>query len=356
LAIAIAAGAATAPAHADPQRVALVRPTGADPTIAEAMHRIHGELRAEGFDVVEVDAPPDSTAPAASPDAGPTAAPSATQAAAPGATPIATITLSMDEGTRVAELRVFDRLTNKIVVRRAPVEPEAAAHPAEVLAVRAVELLRASLLELLVEPRRPAAAPASDVRQASRWAARALPAEQQPKTEPIWPAWAIEAGAAILGDFGGVPPAVLPLARVRRSIAGPVGARLTIAGLGTQPHVTTSAGSAAVTQAFGLAEVVATLGAMWPVRPFFTLGAGAAYVGVEGKTSGPYLPRNDARWGFAGDVGAGMEIRLGKHLSLSFEGHALGIAPYPVVQILRADVAKTGEPSLAGSASVVGWL
>jgi hypothetical protein len=32
------------------------------------------------------------------------------------------------------------------------------------------------------------------------------------------------------------------------------------------------------------------------------------------------------------------------------------MAPYPVVQILRTDVAKTGEPALAGSVSVVGWL
>src|SRR5207237_10601109 len=92
-------------------RVALARPALADPTIVEAMNRIRGELVAEGFEVVVVDAP-------AAPDQGSPGDPTA----------IATIGLTVDEGTHVAELRVVDRLTNKVVIRPRPVEAAGSGH------------------------------------------------------------------------------------------------------------------------------------------------------------------------------------------------------------------------------------
>jgi hypothetical protein len=91
------------PAWAGSGRVALVRSATTDSTVAEALHRMRGELAAEGFDVVDVDSPTDP-------------------APSPGESngqdiPLATIDLSVDEGTHVVELRVVDRLTNKTVVR-----------------------------------------------------------------------------------------------------------------------------------------------------------------------------------------------------------------------------------------------
>jgi hypothetical protein len=335
VATAIAAVRAVPCAAAEPQRVALVRSPTPDATLAEANQRIRGELQADGFDVVEVDAAPDPGVPAP-----------------PGEPPtIATIALALagDDRTRIAELRVVDRLTNKVVIRRSPVDAEEGPQAAEVLAVRAVELLRASLLELLVEPPHAAPPPRAEVRAASRWAARALAPERPP-------AWAVEAGATIVGDFSRVPAAVLALARIRRAIAGPLALRLTIAGLGTTPRVDASAGSASVTEAFGLLELVATLAPTWPVRPTLSIGGGASYVSVDGRADYPYSPEHNARWGAAGDAGAGIEIPLGRHFAVSAEGHVLVIAPYPVVQILGVDAGKIGLPSVAGSLSVAGWL
>ena len=339
VATAVAAARAVPCAAAEPQRVALVRSPTPDATLTEANHRIRGELQADGFDVVEVDATPDPGAP--------------TPAGEPPTIATISLALAVDDRTRIAELRVVDRLTNKVVIRRSPVDADEGPQAAEVLAVRAVELLRASLLELLVEPPRaapiPAPPPRVDVRAASRWAARTLVPERAPT-------WAVEAGATIVGDFSRVPPAVLPLARIRRAIAGPLALRLTIAGLGTTPRVDASAGSASVTEAFGLLELVATLAPAWPVRPTLSIGGGASYVSVDGRAEYPYSPEHNTRWGAAGDAGAGIEVPLGRHFAVSAEGHVLVIAPYPVVQILGVDSGKVGLPSFAASLSVAGWM
>lgn len=332
-------------ALADSGRVALVRPTAPDPTIAEALNRIRGELVAEGFDVVltDADAPGEETL---SDD------PQARTAA--GA--VATIALSVDEGTHVAQLRVVDRLTNKVVIRRAPVGESEAPHAAEVLAVRAVELLRASLLELLVESEKPAAKssnapPAAEVRHATRWAARALQGEREL-------AWGVELGVGALADFGGVPPAVLGVARLRRTLVGPLALRVTVAGLGASLRaIPSGAGSVTVQQDFGLLEGVLDPWSKAPVHPVLSLGAGALYVAVDGQPSQfQYVSRQTDLLAFAGDAGLGAEVHLGRHFELSLDAHALLLTPYPVVQVLRSDVARTGQPAIFGSLSVMGRL
>lgn len=318
--------------------VALVRHEGADPTIAEALHRIRGELIAEGFDVSEVDPPQEPTAPG--------------EGEIPETGTLATIDLSVDHGTHLAELRVVDHLTNKIVIRRTRVEDSDTPHTAEVLAVRAVELLRASLLELLLEAGRPASGnPATVVgaRQASQWAAQGLQAERASN-------WGVEAGACVLADFGGIPPALLGLVRVRRALVGPLSVRVTVAGLGTQPRVEAAAGSARVGEDVGLLEVLATPWRKAIVHPLVSLSAGLLYASAFGQPNPPYVGRESARWAAAVDGGIGAETMLGRHFAVSLETHGLLADPSPVVEILGAHVARAGQPSILGSLSIVGWL
>jgi hypothetical protein len=329
--LSVAASASASSGH-----VALVRQNGVDPTIAEAIHRIRGELVAEGFDVSEVDASPE---------------PPPGEGTMDGSGTLATIDLSVDRGTHVAELRVVDHLTNKIVIRRTLVEDADTPHTAEVLAVRAVELLRASLLELLLAADRPSSktSASGDALRASQWAAQGLAAERESN-------WGIEIGACVIADFGGIPPAVLGVARVRRSLIGPFSVRVNVAGLGTQPRVEASAGSARVTEDVGLLEVLAT---PWPgavFHPVASLGAGTLYASVDGQPNPPNVGRQSARWALAVDGGAGVETRIGRHFALSLEAHALFAQPSPVVEFLGAHVARAGEPSVLGSLSVMGWL
>jgi hypothetical protein len=317
--------------------VALVRQDGSDPTIAEALYRIRGELVAEGFDISEADSPREQVPLSGS--------------AVPKSRVIATIDLSVDRGTHIAELRVVDRLTNKIVVRRTRVDDSDTPHTAELLAVRAVELLRASLLELLLEADRPApSSPASvEAHHASQWAARALPAV--PESD-----WGVEVGACVLADFGGVPPVVLGLVRVRRILFGPLSARVSMAGLGTQSRVEAAAGSASVTQNVGLIELVAAPWQSAIVHPILSIGVGTFYASVDGQANTPYAGLQSARWAAAVDGGVGAETKMGRHFALSLEAHALIAQPYPVVEFLGDDIARCGQPSVVGSLSVVGWL
>jgi hypothetical protein len=334
--IASALGVA-APASASTGRVALVRQTQADPTMAEAIHRIRGELVADGFDVLDVEAAPELES-------------STPSGAALEPAALATIDLSADSGAHIAELRVVDQVTKKMVIRRTWVDDSQTPHAAEVLAVRAVELLRASLLELLLEADRSAPGPPSvELRQVSQWAARGPPVRPES-------GWGVEVGACVLADFGGIPPAVLGLARVRRTLVGPLSVRVTVAGLGTQARVEAVAGSALVTQDVGLAELVVM---PWPagmLRPVLSLGAGAFYASVDGRANPPYAGRQSARWAGAVDGGVGAEARIGGRFALSLEAHALLVQPFPVVEVLGADVARGGQPSVLTSLSVVGWL
>ena len=342
-------------------RVALVRPSPASPAVSEALTRIEGELAAEGFDVVLVD--PATGAPT---DAANDAAPDEAGAQA-------SISFVIDTTARTAELRVVDRLTNKAVVRRTPIDATNASRAAEVLAVRAVELLRASLLELMIEAEPPLApapatstapAPATSVtpaparastpheadrRQAKAWAAKALPARSE--TAPS--RWAVEAGAGVLASAGGVGPAVVGVLRGRFALAKGLAVRATLAGLGTQPRVdaATGTGSANVAQDLGLVELVAR---PWPraaLRPTFAIGAGALYTSVDGQASTPYVSRHTSEWSAAADAGAGVELGLGPgdRFAVALEVHALIAQPYPVVRFLDDEAARAGDPSILGT-------
>jgi hypothetical protein len=339
---------------ADSARIALVRPGVSTPAITEALTRIQGELTADGFRVVLVDSVDGldsaSTIEGTRQDGG----------------ALASVGIFVDAGAHVAELRVIDRLTNKIVVRRTAIADTETSRLAEVLAVRAVELLRASLLELLIESRPlPVAgaqqSPPAEARQASQWAAHSLRQDRQST-------WAVEAGTAVILGFGGIGPALLGVLRVCGEFIPPLSVRLTVAGLGTTSSVEAmrplpglppfGAASASVSQQLGLVEFVARPWEGFFVHPILSIGAGALNVAVAGQVTSPspYEGLRSYRWSFAADVGAGAQLRLSQRFDLSFEVHAFVAEPYPVVTFLGTEVARGGQPSLLASVTVVGWL
>jgi len=330
-------------ASADGARVALVRPPVTTPSTREALNRIQGELTAEGFDVVNVDA-------AQSEPGGP---------AGPDGALVATIELVVDAQQGAVELRVIDRLTNKTVIRRTSIEaPEGTAF-AQVLAVRAVELLRASLVELLMRARPQPAASApppakSAIERAARFAASSLDA---PRTSSI----GVDAGAAGVFGFGGIGPALLGVLRVRGALSPSWQLRASLAALGTQPRADAptrggaSSGGARVDQQIALFEVVARLRPGAGLHPVATLGAGALHVSAEGEPAFGFVARQSSGWSACADAGVGLELRLGAHFDLSFEAHALVTEPRQVIRFLDQDGPAVGEPSLLGTVTVVGW-
>src|SRR5204862_6736978 len=89
--------------------------------------------------------------------------------------------------------------------------------------------------------------------------AAAAPARSTPA--PAWPAedepgpLSIEAGLSRLDSLDGGPGAALvPLVRLRAALSPVLGARLTLAGLGTRPRVDSALGTATVRQDLALVE------------------------------------------------------------------------------------------------------
>jgi len=322
--------------RAESALVVLVRPATQSAVVSEAITRIRGELVADGFEVLVVDAPA-----GADPESVLARADQQTGAAV-------TLGLFLQPDAKAAELWVVDRLTNKTVVRSVEITQSPAASASEVLARRSVELLRASLLEILVDSRKKPSEGSASRAHASRWAEQAL--EQQPSN------FSVEAGAQVLAGFGGVGASVMPLGRVRFALSQRLAARLTLSGLGTRPQVEADGGTATVSQELGLLELMGGIAPLNWLRPSISLGAGAYHIGVEGSAAPPYASQSGDRFAFAADAGAGLALSLTSSLSLSLEGHAILVTPNPVIRFLEVDVAKVGNPLLSGALTLVAQL
>ncbi|HEY8923591.1 MAG TPA: hypothetical protein VIU64_04370, partial [Polyangia bacterium] len=241
LAVLLAASSAAA-AEAAPTSgpVIVLQPTSASPALRRSLARIRNELSADQFQVVLADSSA-SADPAAVIE-------SASDDQADGAV----LAVFGDPETGVAELCVVQRAGRRLAVRRAAVVVDDPERMPDALSARALELLRASALELAIEggggARRERAAPESNraIEAAAQPAAPAAPAEDA--------AVALEMGVGILHSIDGPPPAVVPLGRIRVRVWSWLAARVTVAGLGTRPRVDSRYGSATVSQSLALLE------------------------------------------------------------------------------------------------------
>jgi hypothetical protein len=260
----------------------------------------------------------------------------------------ATLGLFLHADAKSAELWVIDRLTSKTVVRSVEIASSPVDSAPEVLARRAVELLRASLLEILVEAREKPATSSGSREIASRWVAESLRPQQS--------RWGVEAGAQVLTGFGEVGAAVMPVGRVRVDLSRWFVARVTLSGLGTRPRVESAESSATVSQALGLMELLGEVAPRAWLRPTISLGAGGYHVGVDGSAASPYAGLSAGRLVFAADTGAGLALAITPSFALSLEGHATLVTPHPVIRFLGGEPAKLSNPLLYAALTLVGRL
>ena len=328
-------------------RVTLLQSSAASPRARRCLTRVREELAAGGFDVTVsefgaggealwmVDAP------------------------GPRDGSIATITLIGNPDDGPAELWIVDGVPwGRAVVRRLLVPAGATTHDDEVLAVRALEFLRASALELARgAPGSPApstsANPSAPSSPAVTVAAQAAP--------PVAPAGAasergpvsFELGLSVLESSRALGPAFLPVARLRAEWLSLLETRVTVAGFGTQPRVTGREGTAQVGQVVGLFELRAAFRHGRAVRPSIGLGAGVLRVNVDGDGNWPYEGLRAERWSGLFDVGAGLTARLGQRLAAAFELHGQLAAPYPTLRFSDEEVARIARPALFSSLTLV---
>jgi hypothetical protein len=331
------------PAVAAPGVVVLLQPTPASAGVRRCMTRIRDELTTDGLNVTIL-------------DRGPSNDPfSVAEALGRERGSLATITLMGDPDRGPAELWIVDRIAGHGAVRRIVAPTDELARVPEILAVRALEILRASALELLVLSNRAA----SDQAKAAPTVVSPAPVSS-PVRAPVRSdeevGFAIETGVSLLQSVGGPGLAVVPLVRFQIQSTRAWFARLSLAGLGTQPRVEAAQGSARVGHELALIEVGAAFRRDKRVRPVVSVGAGALRVTVDGDGSWPYEGRRGGHWATAVGGAAGIMAKISAQLSLAVELHVLWAAPYPVVRFSGADAATVGRPAVFAAITLGAWL
>jgi hypothetical protein len=315
--------------------VILMRPPDPVPVTAEAIVRIHGELVSAGFDV-------QVAAAVGGPDAR-----AALESTAAGQNVDAVLGILGDSLPDSVEIWVVDRVTGKSVVKRLPFRPEQA-RAAEILSIKAIELLRASFLEVgITSSRLPPPKPPPVV--VTRFVAEALATSRELH-------WGIEIGGSLGASLDGVGPAVTPMIRLDWAPVPWCIVRTTAAGLGTQARVNTPSGLARVTEQFGLLEAGLRFRSRMSLRPFISLGAGALRTSAEGDVAWPYEGRTAAAWSFLMDAGVGLRASLRSRFEIGIEGHAQLAQPYPIIRFIDSDVATSRRPGWLLNLTMTAWL
>jgi len=317
--------------------VIVLQPTSASSALRRSLARIRNELSADQYHVILAES-------AAVTDPAVTI-----ESAAPDPARGAVLAVFGEPETGVAELCVVQRSGRRVAVRRATVAVDDPERMPEALSARALELLRASALELAIDGegagrQRPAP------EQNRTIAAAVPPPSPVARGEDAW--LAVEMGLGILHSIDGPPPAVIPVGRARVRVWSWLGARVTVAGLGARPRVDSRYGSATVSQSLALLELAGAFRSGKRVRLAASLGAGALDVSVAGVGAGRYEGRDSQRWSPAVGGGFGVAFAIGARAALATEMQAIVASPHPIVRFVDAAAATVGYPSLLLTATL----
>ena len=310
----------------------------------ETLVRLKGELTSAGFatEIVDGAAP----APGA---VGDSRARLEQLAAQRGADAVVAIVGDLSPDT--VEVWVIDKVTGKTVVRRVPFEP-VATRASKTLALRAIELLRSSFLEIDLaardRPSEPATAPPPPPAVVQFVEMERL--ARHPDR------FGVEVGGAAIMSLDGVGPALLPMVQLDLAIGPWFLGQVTLAGLGTRPTVAEEAGSAQVAQAYGLVGANHRFRAGRRVRPFAGMSAGVLHTSVEGRGESPNLGHDVDQWSFLVDADAGVSLRVPDRFTVSLAAHAQLAQPYVAVRFAGTEVATSARPNVLLTLTVGAWL
>jgi hypothetical protein len=318
--------------------VMLVQPPSPSPAMAEAIIRVRGELISEGFQVEVMD--------------GLTGTESRgwLERLAEAHQADAVVAVLGDETPDSVEVWVVDKVTEKTVMRRIPFKPQSD-HAPKTFAIHALELLRASFLEI-------------GLRLGSRPGEnKPVPPEvvhfvdsERPATRPA--RLGVEVGGATVIGFGDIGPAILPVMHLGWAIRPSLVALVTVAGFGSHASMQNDVGSAKVDEAFALLGARYRFLAGRRLRPTLSLSAGVLHThgAAQAQTDFTYRGREAALWSFLLDSGIGIGIALAERFEVSLAAHAQIADPYPAIRFDKSVVATSTRPSLLLVLTIGAWL
>ncbi len=334
----------TAPAYA--VTVAIVRPLNPSAEMTETLVRLHGELLSVGLDVEIADGPADRGLGATNPRAW-----LKKWAAEHGFD--AVIDIASDHGLVSVEVWVTDKAPRKFEVSRVALEANTE-NASERLAIRALEVLRSSFLEIDLAARE---------RRSEEPSAKP-PVPTLPQAEVNEVSWrashperlGLEVGAAALTSLDGVGPAILPIMRLDWAVRSWLVMQAALAGLGSRPTVATTAGNARVAQQYGVLGGGYRFRPDQRLQPFVALSAGVLRTSVEGRADLPKQGHFVDQWSFLLDGSLGAGLPLGGRYYLTLAAHVHVAEPYVAIHFVDAVVATSGRPNLLLTFTLGAWL
>ena len=333
-------------ARAEGSRVVIVRDRSADAVVDRAEVRLAGELRAAGFQVEErvVEGDDDARRVVEEPAEG---------------GPFATVLLRRSGARAATDVWVADHVTHKTVVRR--MGSRGAGDAADrALALRVVELMRASLVEGLVLPASDEDVPPAASATPSPPAVRAMPPdvthwtrdalhEPPPRRSPH-----VGLALGVAGAFSGpdVGMAVAPALRVAWYPTPAWSAGVLAVGPGFGARIHAPEGTANVRQELALAEVTFEPAPEGVASFSVSLGAGAYHLYASGDASPPYTSGHDDAWSALLAAGVGLRVRISGATSFVVDAREMLALPRPVVVFASERVAAAMHPGTLGAVSL----
>jgi hypothetical protein len=310
---------------AETSRVVLLRAPSADTLTEQGNTLLAAELRAAGFEVVTVARDPSRDIRRD------------IEAASAASSPIATFAILPAPDGAAVELWLEDRITHKLTIRRLDVDRSREA-PAD-LAVRAVELLRGSLLEVALPPPAPRPQPAAPPEDVTVWIASTVPERRAPhfSTGP-----GVALGMTALGSAG-LGPTYAPALRLSWGNRRGLFARATVTGFGWGRTLRASEGSAVVRQDLALAEIGFAFRPEARLQPFVAAGAGARRARSEGTGVSTLFPgESGTAYAAAAVLGGGIAARLADRVSAILDAGLIVAAPSTEILIATSPVGRVG--------------
>jgi hypothetical protein len=330
------------PGQAAPSHVVILRDR-ADKGLDRAGLRLSAELRAAGFEVEERESAAEDD-PRQLMDQGDVAT----------AGPFATVLLRRARAGAATDVWVADHVTHKTVVRRLAARGVGDA-AARSLALRVVELMKASVVEGLVLPPSeddgagsgdaatpsPAPAPALPPADVASWAADGL---RMPSTSHAPARIVLSLGAAAAYAGPDVGASFAPEFEVGWRASDRWSLDFFAAAPAVGARVEAREGNASVQQELALVEGALHALTSGPLRGFVSLGAGAYHLDATGYAAPPFYGGHAEAWAALASLGAGAWLHLAGSASLLVDARELIALPRPAIVFGAERVAEAMHP------------
>ncbi len=289
------------------QRVILVCPPEADATLNEAFNRLRGELTMHGFEV-EIQTAEEAISP------------ENLALRAESGHAVASVSFVRNQAFTTADIKISDRVTGKTSIRT--IATPDGTDAASLLALRAVELLRASLREFGPQSEAPkdivGASPQRANPTITQWAAVPVPQRPPPQVPPNPPSqrsrtiWSLRADAVAATQFPNPTSAYGFGAALGLSMGYRFEPRLILAApwFGAQYAASHATSQLHLISGFGEVAYLIPVGCRLELQPLAALGL--AHVTTFTNTILPFMPLNAINLALMPSMGLGVNVTLSK--------------------------------------------